>query len=313
METATTKRGINEQDVWRAADALLQEGARPTIERVRQKIGRGSPNTVSPYLDRWFGSLGQRIKDPEAFTRALEIPDPVTLAAQQVWAAAMATARAQLGGELASQAAALEADRQTLAEERAELAAATERLASQALAREETIQLLRAQLAGETERLTAIAGQHAQAVHDLDAARQQIVQLRGQCDALRSDADKTRQANEKHRAEAERRAVENEKRWQLEVDRARQELKAAVAKQATIEREAAARGEKLAAALEQAEARHRRDLEEAGKREVAQRERLERQLAKALTNLEAAGKEHGALLRSLVKAGGRAKGSHARK
>ncbi|WP_196360993.1 DNA-binding protein, partial [Achromobacter xylosoxidans] len=39
--------GITEQDVWRAADALLLEGARPTIERVRQKIGRGSPNTVS--------------------------------------------------------------------------------------------------------------------------------------------------------------------------------------------------------------------------------------------------------------------------
>ena len=45
--------GITESDVWTAADALL-EGARPTIERVRQKIGRGSPNTVSPYLETWF-------------------------------------------------------------------------------------------------------------------------------------------------------------------------------------------------------------------------------------------------------------------
>ena len=41
-------RGIQEDDVWGAADALLAEGLRPTIERVRQKIGRGSPNTVSP-------------------------------------------------------------------------------------------------------------------------------------------------------------------------------------------------------------------------------------------------------------------------
>jgi hypothetical protein len=41
-------RGITENDVWTASDALLLEGARPTIERVRQKIGRGSPNTVSP-------------------------------------------------------------------------------------------------------------------------------------------------------------------------------------------------------------------------------------------------------------------------
>ena len=61
-------RGITETDVWTASDALLLEGARPTIERVRQKIGRGSPNTVSPYLDTWFKSLGARIKDPGAFS-----------------------------------------------------------------------------------------------------------------------------------------------------------------------------------------------------------------------------------------------------
>ena len=53
-------RGINEQDVWKAADALLLEGARPTIERVRLKIGRGSPNTVSPHLESWFARLGAR-------------------------------------------------------------------------------------------------------------------------------------------------------------------------------------------------------------------------------------------------------------
>ena len=40
-------RGITENDVWQAADALLLEGARPTIERVRQKIGRGSPNRLA--------------------------------------------------------------------------------------------------------------------------------------------------------------------------------------------------------------------------------------------------------------------------
>ena len=60
--------GINETDVWQAADALLLEGARPTIERVRMKIGRGSPNTVTPYLETWFRSLGARIADPMAFS-----------------------------------------------------------------------------------------------------------------------------------------------------------------------------------------------------------------------------------------------------
>jgi hypothetical protein len=40
-------RGITENDVFTACDALLLAGERPTIERVPQKIGRGSPNTVT--------------------------------------------------------------------------------------------------------------------------------------------------------------------------------------------------------------------------------------------------------------------------
>ena len=86
-------RGITEKDVWSAADALLLEGARPTIERVRQKIGRGSPNTVSPYLDTWFKNLGGRIKDPGAFSAPPELPDPVHQAAKHLWESALAETR----------------------------------------------------------------------------------------------------------------------------------------------------------------------------------------------------------------------------
>ena len=44
--TPKTTRGVQEQDVWAAADAVLLQGERPTIERVLQHMGRGSPNTV---------------------------------------------------------------------------------------------------------------------------------------------------------------------------------------------------------------------------------------------------------------------------
>jgi len=57
MQTKST-RGVQQDDVWAAADALIAEGLRPTIERVRQKLGRGSPNTVSPMLEAWFATLG---------------------------------------------------------------------------------------------------------------------------------------------------------------------------------------------------------------------------------------------------------------
>src|SRR5688500_12277342 len=87
--------GITESDVWTAADALLLEGARPTIERLRQKIGRGSPNSVRPHLETRHPSLGARIQDPGAFAAPPEVPDPIAQAATHFWEAALAAARAE--------------------------------------------------------------------------------------------------------------------------------------------------------------------------------------------------------------------------
>ena len=44
-------RGVTASDVERAADSLLRVGERPTIERIREKLGTGSPNTINPLLD----------------------------------------------------------------------------------------------------------------------------------------------------------------------------------------------------------------------------------------------------------------------
>ena len=35
--------GVPEHEVWAAADAVLPRGERPTVERVRTELGRGSP------------------------------------------------------------------------------------------------------------------------------------------------------------------------------------------------------------------------------------------------------------------------------
>src|SRR5262245_28964854 len=92
--------GIQEKDVWQAADALLMEGARPTIERVRQRIGRGSPNTVQPLLDTWFRGLGARLTDPKAFAAPPDVPDPVAQASRHFWEVALATARKEFDEKL---------------------------------------------------------------------------------------------------------------------------------------------------------------------------------------------------------------------
>ena len=53
--------GVTRADVFNAADALAMRGARPTVERVRNHLGTGSPNTVTPLLDEWWKAVGPRL------------------------------------------------------------------------------------------------------------------------------------------------------------------------------------------------------------------------------------------------------------
>jgi hypothetical protein len=74
---------VGAKDVEHAADALLRAGHRPTVESVRQQIGRGSPNTLNPLLDQWWKDLGKRVAvGSDAFDR---LPPAVVLAAETLW------------------------------------------------------------------------------------------------------------------------------------------------------------------------------------------------------------------------------------
>lgn len=91
-------RGIAARDVELAADALLREGKRPTIERIREKIGRGSPNTINPLLDTWWKRLAARLDaGPAALHR---LPDSVAHVAEALWMQALDEARRRAGQEL---------------------------------------------------------------------------------------------------------------------------------------------------------------------------------------------------------------------
>jgi hypothetical protein len=75
------------EDVCAAADALLAQGLKPTIERVRRHLGGGSPNTVSALLDDWFAQLPARLigAQPVGQPREDELPLAVVQAARQFW------------------------------------------------------------------------------------------------------------------------------------------------------------------------------------------------------------------------------------
>jgi len=207
-------RGITEDEVWKACDALLLEGARPTIERVRQKLGRGSPNTVSPMLETWFKHLGGRIKDPRAFSAPASMPDPVHQAAQHLWEAAQAEARRdfdeQLKAGLAEAAATvdLEKDRAALADA---LAAAASTKAD----------VLQAELTQMREVLEGERAAHAATAARLDDARLQAGDRQADLAQVRRAADETRARADAATRAADERAHGAERRAALEIERER--------------------------------------------------------------------------------------------
>ena len=110
--TRPTKAVVTAADVDRAADALLRAGERPTIDKVRLRIGRGSPNTINPLLDAWWSRLAARLDaGPAALHR---LPEPVLLAAEGLWMQTLDEARKRAAAEQGSRKASLAKDRQDL-------------------------------------------------------------------------------------------------------------------------------------------------------------------------------------------------------
>ncbi len=207
-------RGITETDVFTACDALVLAGERPTIERVRQKIGRGSPNTVSPMLDAWFKGLGRRLQDPGAFTPPPDVAEPVMQAAQHFWEVAQVNARVDLEEKVQERLGPMQAE-----VERAQHLAAVataEKEAASMNARE-----VQQQLADATARLEAERAAHAATGARIEAAQRQIDDLSARLNAAEAQAQTSA---ERARAElhvAHERASGAERRAALEIDNER--------------------------------------------------------------------------------------------
>src|SRR5271167_1905071 len=95
-------RGISQSDVSHAADTLLRLGERPTIEKIRAKIGKGSPNTINPLLDAWWKTLSVRLDaGPAALHR---LPESVAHVAEALWMQALDEGRRRVEQELSREA-----------------------------------------------------------------------------------------------------------------------------------------------------------------------------------------------------------------
>jgi len=264
MQSKST-RGVQQEDVWAAADALIAAGERPTIERVRLKIGRGSPNTVSPMLESWFATLGPRLGVAAAGAQAEEgAPKELLQALDKVWAAAVASARDEADR-------ALESERDILAQQglkldiaRQELSQREAALTERGVALEHALELAKSQLRDQAIQLEKVG-------RDLEQARSSLATLVQERDTDRRQFDEQLRTLAEERQRIEQRATANEKRLLEEVDRARQEAKysARVLKE-TIESHEASRQELDAMQTQLRERVHGADIELATLRERMQ-------------------------------------------
>lgn len=121
--------GVGFEDISEAADALLDAGERPTTEKIRGLLGRGSPNTIGPLLDRWWAALGPRLRQQHAKLDMPEAPTDVAALATQLWAQALAAAQQNAETSLANERISLQEARREIEAERktqqADLDAAT--------------------------------------------------------------------------------------------------------------------------------------------------------------------------------------------
>jgi chromosome segregation ATPase len=235
-------RGITETDVWQAADALLLEGQRPTIERVRGKIGRGSPNTVAPHLDSWFSHLGGRIQDPGAFSAPPALPDPIQQAAQHFWEVALSLGReacaaqvAQAQADADARIAAAETLQQQAERETERLQAQTQKLVSDLDTRSRAL---------DAERLT-----HAATRSRFDSVTEQLSQQAAQLESAQAALSQERESARRDIAVADERTLAAERRAGLEIDRERQ-----------ARARADKRAEQLEAKLETLQSQHQTEL-----------------------------------------------------
>jgi hypothetical protein len=231
-----SSRGIQEAQVWAAADQLLAEGLRPTIEHVRQKIGSGSPNTVSPMLERWFATLGKRLEGRVgslADDEAAKLPLAVVQAAQQFWGVALRDA-AQAQIQIS------EASRRGLELQQAALERKDASLQLREAAFEETRKSLDAALASSQQAREALelrlAEQGTEATRQRIASDQEIArlnrlvsELQASKEVLRTEHAAAIAARERTAQEAEERHIGQERRLLTEVDRERQGARRAAA------------------------------------------------------------------------------------
>jgi Plasmid replication region DNA-binding N-term len=215
---------ISQADVFRAADELLVQGDRPTIDRVRMRMGRGSPNTINDHLDAWWTKLGARLRDLPGHEFP-QLPERVAHTLQQLWNEALDEARAALQDTLHEREQALLAREQALKARSQQLGEREQGGAIRAAALEESVALAREQLSAANRRADNLEVTLEERDRECYRLRSRIEALDASCADLRGKIDAAAASHQTERTKLQEQYTAAEARWLMEVDRARQVAK----------------------------------------------------------------------------------------
>ncbi|MET1114191.1 MAG: DNA-binding protein [Comamonas sp.] len=241
MNTPKVTRGVQEADVWAAADALLAQGLRPTIERVRQQIGRGSPNTVSPMLESWFATLGQRLGVSQADKQQGGVPENVLRLAQELWESASQEAMDRAQNALQERESALQSSRLAHEADLEHMEQREKALHQQKQAMDEAMKLARAQAQELSRRLDEMQQLAQDREAQLGSLRAEITAAAKARELERKEHSEEQQSAAQERQRLAEQFAGNERRMLTDLDRARQEVAGAKKAQAEQERKSEAR------------------------------------------------------------------------
>ena len=282
MQTKNT-RGVQQEEVSEAADALLASGKRPTIERVRQHLGRGSPNTVSPMLENWFSGLGKRLGMTDDTGGEGQMPAAAAQAFAKLWDAALLVARKEAEATVIQDRHVLSTVQAALSEREASLTHKEQVLKQHQDMVEQLLIAEREKTASAEARLVAAQQQMRACEGTVTEFRNAVANAQVQLQAARDHNDAQVRRHNEERAKWEDRTAGNERRLLSEIERERQAAKEASAAakaansqiQATrsdLESRTKALNQKLhVSALELANSKHALELSELRSTELSER------------------------------------------
>ena len=221
-----SSRGVQQHEVDAAADTLIAHGVRPTIERVRGQMGRGSPNTVAPMLDTWFAGLAGRL-GLDAGLEEGGPPPEVRHLFGQLWTAAVDAGSQRAEATLSAQHDLLQSDQQALATARQDLATQEVALAEKAAGINQALELAKRQLDERNAEMAQLRSEMGVAMADLTRARSSLAGVVQERDADRHAFAEQQRVHAAERQRIEERTASTERRLLEDIDRNRQDAKAA--------------------------------------------------------------------------------------